>query len=78
MLLGSSRPYPWLILEENRRSADDDDDDDDDDTIVCGSWSSKPRGGLAHRATGQMPGGLAWSKFFGNLSVNQKKIALVI
>ena len=27
MLLGSSRPYPWLILEESGRQADDDDDD---------------------------------------------------
>ena len=31
MLLGSSRSYPWLILEENGRQADDDDDPDDDD-----------------------------------------------
>ena len=30
MLLGSSRPYPWFILEENGRWTDDDDDDDDD------------------------------------------------
>ena len=27
MLLGSSRPYPWLILEENRRYDDDDGED---------------------------------------------------
>ena len=27
MLLGSSRPCPWLILEEIGRYADDDDDD---------------------------------------------------
>ena len=27
MLLGSSRPYPWFILEENGRYTDDDDDD---------------------------------------------------
>ena len=26
MLLESSRPYPWLILEKNGRNADDDDD----------------------------------------------------
>ena len=26
MLLGSSRPYHWLILEENGRKTDDDDD----------------------------------------------------
>ena len=25
MLIGSSRPYPWLILEENGRHAEDDD-----------------------------------------------------
>ena len=29
MLLGSSRPYPWLILEE---SGHDDDDNNDDDS----------------------------------------------
>ena len=34
MLLGSSRPYPWFILEENGRWTDDDDDDDDDDEIL--------------------------------------------
>ena len=34
MLLGSSRPYPWLILEESGRWADDDDDDDDDENPV--------------------------------------------
>ena len=28
MLLGSSRPYPWLILEENGRYTADDDDDE--------------------------------------------------
>ena len=28
MLLGSSRPYPRLILEESGRKADDDDDDE--------------------------------------------------
>ena len=27
MLLGRSRPYPWLILEENGRLEDDDDDE---------------------------------------------------
>ena len=29
MLLGSSRPYPCFILEENGRQTDDDDDDDE-------------------------------------------------
>ena len=33
VLLGSSRPYPWLILEESGHLADDDDDDDDDDNF---------------------------------------------
>ena len=27
MLLGSSRPCPWLIVEENGRYDDDDDDE---------------------------------------------------
>ena len=27
MLLGSSHPYPWLILEEHGRKNDDDDDE---------------------------------------------------
>ena len=27
MLLENSRPYPWLILEENGRWNDDDDDE---------------------------------------------------
>ena len=26
MLLGSGRPYPWFILEENGRWTDDDDE----------------------------------------------------
>ena len=30
MLLGSSRPYPWFIFEENRRLTDNDDVDDDE------------------------------------------------
>ena len=33
MLLGSSRPYPSFILEENGRWTDDDDDDDDLDLV---------------------------------------------
>ena len=31
MLLGSCRPYHWLILEEKGRKTHDDDEDDDDD-----------------------------------------------
>ena len=43
MLLGSSRPYPWLILEENGRWTDDDDDVDDERTIdYLGLDAEKP------------------------------------
>ena len=31
MLLGSSRHYPWFILEENRRCDDDDDDNEEEE-----------------------------------------------
>ena len=37
MLLGSSRPFSWLILEENGHK----NDDDDDTTVLycCSCWS---------------------------------------
>ena len=38
MLVGSSRPYTWLIFEENARWVDDDDDDDEDDIIGYRCW----------------------------------------
>ena len=41
MLLGSSRPYPWFILEENERLTDDDDEgrlDDVDYFLFRGTY----------------------------------------
>ena len=34
MLLGNSRPYPWLILEETGRWTDDDDEINDEKYII--------------------------------------------
>ena len=44
MLLGSSRPDLWLILEDNGRQIDDDDDEDDDDEhnyVICKNVPSR-------------------------------------